>query len=293
MKKYLKGIVASVIAMFAFIPFVNAASHIVNFDAQGGTPSTISPIEGEDGASFLLPSVTKEGSSLLYWYYIDESCPEESPCHYAPLEGNEIKADWPAEITLYAKWGTAIDEVNITVDLPVGETISFPDHALPESAITVPSGSKYGAFPEGAGVIKGYDDDSAFSGTIEAGKEYYVELWVEANGGVFTADTVIKVNGKDTFKIGDYYSDAEGKLDPTNARGAFLMYAKVVAGEVAQGATDEEETTATTTEAATETTANTNATVANPQTGDSIYAYVSLAVISLLGLAVSKKKLFN
>ena len=42
-----------------------------------------------------------------------------------------------------------------------------------------------------------------------------------------------------------------------------------------------------------ETTFNVTKAVANPQTGDNIYAYVSLAVISLLGLAVSKKKLFN
>lgn len=231
MKKYLMTILA--LALLVFIPGkVNAATKHITFDTQGGTPGTIDAINLDDSEILHLPTVTKEGATFGGWYYIDSSMPE--PMNKVQVV-DEKPASWlvgdaEGNVTLIASWVTAIDSVNITVKLPVGTEVTTTN-PIAESTVTVPSGAKYTAFPEGAGLIKAYDDDSAFVGTIEEGKDYYIELWVAPNGGVFTKDTVIKVNGKDTFKVGAYYADEEGKIDPSLTASGFLLYAKVTAGE--------------------------------------------------------------
>lgn len=228
MKKGLYFLIVSLLFAFVSVTNVKAASHTLHFDSNGGKPAAIPDVVGEDGTEFTVPTATKDGVEFGGWYYVDETIPEDSPARNVPLEGNQIKAWWPTEVTYYANWVETIDSVNINVNLPIGTEITTTS-PISENTVTVPAGAKYGAFPEGAGLIKSYDDDSAFVGTIEEGKDYYIELWVSPNGGVFTENTVVKVNGKDTFKIGQYYVNAEGKLDPSLTNYGFLMYAKVTA----------------------------------------------------------------
>lgn len=209
---------------------VFAASHHITFDANGGTPSSIAAIDKEDGEEFEVPEVSKDGVTFAGWYYEDESMPVDSPGRFTPLEGNQVKNYWPTNINFVAKWVAKVNTINITVDLPVGTEVSSTK-PISESVVKVPSDAKYSAYPEGAGLIKSYDSDEAFEGTIEAGKEYYIELMVLPDESVFAADTVIKVNGKTTFVINKNYVDSDGKLNSYSQNSGFLMYAKVVAGK--------------------------------------------------------------
>ena len=68
----------------------------VTFDAQGGTIATASEQTTVDGKLLTLPSVTKEGQTLVGWFD-------------SAVGGNEITADtvFAADATIYAQWKTA------------------------------------------------------------------------------------------------------------------------------------------------------------------------------------------
>lgn len=221
--------------MFMAVPNVGAMSttHTISFDTLGGNPTTIDAQTKESGSSLdPVEDPTKEGYEFGGWYYIDETIPE--PYNKVAFEG-EVKAWMPENLTLYASWVQTVDALSFNIVLPVGTTLNGEE--LPDVNVTSANDTKYQAYPEGAGIITSFPSimpsgyDTGFVGTVENGNSYYVELWVSPKAGYkFNPNATIKVNGTTDIEVGQYYQDADGKLNEYAQEGGFLLYAKVKAG---------------------------------------------------------------
>lgn len=113
-----------------------------------------------------------------------------------------------------------IVELNLNVTPPkAGTEITIQDEAdiwnsqVPQLEVSVQDGAKYHLWGNEnlnyAYWLKSKDEYEPFAGTLEAGKTYYVEIWLAINSGVSAvfdrSNLTLKVNGVDTpFELGDY-----------------------------------------------------------------------------------------
>lgn len=133
-----------------------------------------------------------------------------------------------------------IDTVDLTVVAPQpGDEVKLVDKTSGEITYKEPDKTPEVTFASDANfavadkfyitAYPGDDGDTTpFEGTFESGKDYYVELFLEAKEGYqFAAgkDIALKVNGKtDNFKIGQYYMDESSR--------GLLLYATVTSETV-------------------------------------------------------------
>lgn len=217
MKKSLKGIIAVIVSMFAFLPVAFASTVTVTFDTNGG--SSIEPIEMESGSTLVLPAdPTKEDNTFMGWY-MDEDLIMPYNSVYS------INSD----TTIYAKWisnDKIIKNVSVTVSASdVGTKIgddTKPTIVLDDNAnYTLGFTTYINDLPSNDPT---YDDGSIFGTTIEDGKDYYVEVFLKAKDGyMFDIDNLtLKVNSTTDYELG--YS--------SNDQVSF--YTKVTAGETTE-----------------------------------------------------------
>lgn len=134
--------------------------------------------------------------------------------------------------TIYVKWIKVIPEVAIDVKLPdVGSEVTVEEYEqTPKATATVKVGDEYcNAWL--INITTAASDDTAFEGTIEEGKEYNVELYLESKDStkyVFTNDTAITVNGGNNYVKGAMYQN----IDDWSP--GMLLWGKVKAGASAE-----------------------------------------------------------
>lgn len=201
----------------------------ISFQTNGG--SQIEDLTVTDDTFAEEPAKPTKNGYLFEDWYKDEALTQRFV-----FQGERIKENK----TIYVKWRKVIPEVNIDVKLPdVGAEVTVQDYEqTPRTTATINAGGDY-YMAEVIGIVTAANSDTQFEGTIEEGKEYIVEIYVQAKNMDdcgFTSDTAITVNGGDNYVLGDMYTNIE------NYSPGLLLFAKVKAG-----ATTQEEETAQTT----------------------------------------------
>lgn len=205
---------------------IGTAATLIN-EKQAAFDAQVAVISSENGGA------TFNGTFNYSTYFVAESDPIPS-YQYIEIVGTGTD-EYSGEIILNCiavgvTEADFIEAVDVTVTLPeVGSNVTFDwDEGIqtPKATATASSTSNCSVFVEAiitnypSVLPTGYDDP--FEGTINAGEYYFVELFLSPNEGYkFSADTVIKVNGGNSYEINENYIDyPDGKL----------MYVKVKAG---------------------------------------------------------------
>ena len=332
MKKSLKGIIAGVVAMFVFVPVAYAAEitevNITIAAPKVGDKITVTtkkcsytiPAEGETPAQTVeydcietkpTPSVTLGGTNYgienigeeAIWLKklpsevtdVDPSNFEafDAAMHYTNDELNgltfEAGKEYGVEIPLVVG-NMAEDEFAANLVVKVnGKTTGF--ETTKQDGVSEMRFIVYAKVAAGEGTTdKEETTEEAATAAIkvlEGAAQKYDATGSDRLRFRFNLDYAsFKASGK-IFVDGN---EVDSKNYESEEGSTIIIFTKAFTDTLKAG---NHTMKLTSDEGEVETTFNVTKAVANPQTGDNIYAYVSLAVISILGLAVSKKKLFN
>ena len=209
MKNYTRKAITLLIAIlfvmgttFMLAPESKAADYYtISFETNGGTP--IDSFQIIPGTSPEIPDEPTKNGYIFEGWYSDEDLTEPFIFGSTPVT---------RDTTIYVKWIKVIPGLDITVTIPeAGTEVTVVDYEQsPKATATINSDECTGA---AIGIVKEPNGEEFFEGTIEEGKDYYVEGYLESNDStkfVFTNDSVIKVNGSSDFVKAEFYEDIDG-----------------------------------------------------------------------------------
>ena len=138
----------------------------VTYHTNGGTP--MDPVQVKDGEKAPQGSPTRDGYKFAGWY-VDPELTE----YYG---GGEVKSD----LDLYAKWDIAITKLDIVIEAPAaGKTPAFTDVSLSSDLCSVMGDVVYNHLTANGGI----DEPMGADETFEAGKKYFVLIWLTPESG--------------------------------------------------------------------------------------------------------------
>lgn len=187
--------------------------YTVKFDTAGG--SIINDTEILENNKVNIPSKpVKDGYTFLGWY--------EDATYVNSFDFDKTKIT--KNITIYAKWGKNINDINVNLDKPIignkvvvkhnNETnYDYQDEFVPEVS-TNSVEFKVSATEWVMGTCNNdlNDCDKLFEGTIESNTYYYAKIYITANNGyALTNDTLdnITVNGVKPDEIFTVYNNTD------------------------------------------------------------------------------------